>query len=529
MIEHPAHLLHEHVTRHWAAEHETARAAVAKGGRSRWWAMAAIAPAILISAFDMTTLNVALPALTKALRATTSDLQWIIDSYTIVLAGLLLFAQGVGDRFGRKGVYLSGLALFGLASASAAFATTPAQLILARAVMGVGAALLLSPTLAMIAVIFSPEERPRAVAIWVIFGGVGIALGPVLGGLIVDTFGWGGVFLINVPVVIAAFVLSVVLLPNSRKPGDVHLDVFGALLSVAGLATLLYGVIEGPHRGWFVPATLGAIIAGGALTVAFFVWELRSEGPMFDPRVFTNSAVVAGATGLFVNYISFMGMFFLIPQYLQFVEGHSALVTGLLLLPFGLAFIAAAQLVPMVTARFGARTATLAGMVAMAAGLAILALIDGVASYGVTLLGTIVFGAGVGISVGPATTIVVNALPVEKAGDGSSVNLLMRQSGAAFGVAIIGSVFASAYAAQIAPALLGFGPGQAEVIRRSIQGAETVATSLAAPRSAALLVGADRAFLAAARDGLLVASALAAVGAVIAALALRRGRGPASS
>jgi len=320
-----------------------------------------------------------------------------------------------------------------------------------------------------------------------------------------------------------------VLLPTSRKPGDVHLDVVGALLSVAGLATLLYGVIEGPHRGWFVPATLGAIIAGAALTAAFFVWELRSSRPMFDPRVFTNPSVVAGATALFVNYISFLGMLFLIPQYLQFVEGHSALVTGLLLLPFGLAFIAAAQLVPKVTARFGARTATLAGMVAMAAGLAILALIDGVASYGVTLLGTMVVGAGVGISVGPATTVVVNSLSVEKAGDGSSVNLLMRQSGGAFGVAIIGSVFAGAYAARIAPALLGFGPGQAEVIRRSIQGAEAVASRLVPPRSTTLLLGADRAFLVAACDGLLVASALAALGAVIAALALRRGGGPASS
>jgi predicted MFS family arabinose efflux permease len=253
------------------------------------------------------------------------------------------------------------------------------------------------------------------------------------------------------------------------------------------------------------------------------MWELRSEQPMFDPRVFTNPAVVAGATALFVNYISLLGMLFLIPQYLQFVEGHSALVTGLLLLPFGLSFIVAAQLVPRVTARFGARAATLAGIVAMAVGLAILALIDGVASYGVTLLGTMVLGAGVGISVGPATTVVVNALPVEKAGDGSSVNLLMRQSGAAFGVAIIGSVFASAYAAQIAPALRGLGTDQAEVIRRSIQGAETVATGLVADRGAALLAAADRAFLGAARDGLLVSSALAALGAVIAALALRRG------
>jgi EmrB/QacA subfamily drug resistance transporter len=393
MLEHPAHLLHEHLTRHWSAEHEAAQAGKATGER-RWWAMAAIAPAILISAFDMTTLNVALPSLTRALRATTSDLQWIIDAYVIGLAGLLLFAQGVGDRFGRKGVYVSGLALFGLASASAAWATTSAQLILARAIMAIGAALLLSPTLAMICVIFSPEERPRAVASWVICGGTGLALGPILGGLIVDRFGWGGVFLINVPVVIATILLSILFLPTSRKPGDVRLDVVGAVLSVAGLATLLYGVIEGPNLGWSSPRTLVAIAAGTALTTAFFVWELRSDAPMFDPRVFTHPAVVAGATSLFVNYISLLGMLFLIPQYLQFVEGHSAFTTGLLLLPFGLTFMVAAQFVPKLTARFGPRTTIIAGMVAMAASFAILALIDGVASYGVTLLGTMASRSG---------------------------------------------------------------------------------------------------------------------------------------
>ena len=522
MIEHPQHLLHPNLEKHW---HDHAQGpppeGTVKGGRSKWWAMGAIAPAILICAFDMTTLNVALPDLTRSLDASTSDLQWILDSYTIVLAGFLLFAQGIADRFGRKGTYVTGLAIFGIASFTAAFTTTSEQLIAARAVMGIGAALLLSPTLAMIAVIFPPEERPRAVAIWVIFGGVGTALGPVLGGLLVEEFGWGAAFLINVPVVIAAITISVIVLPTSRKPGDVHLDVIGMLLSIFGLGILLYGVIEGPALGWGSPRTIGAIVVGLALTIGFFVWELKNPNPMFDPRVFKIPGVIAGATALFAIYITFLGMIFLIPQYLQFVEEKAALVAGLLMLPFGIMFIIGAQLVPKTTKRFGVRTTLVIALLSMAIGLLVLAAINGTDSTTMVLLGSALFGLGVGHAVGPATTAVVNALPIEKAGDGSSVNMLMRQSGAAFGIAIVGSVFAAVYATTIAPFADKLGTKNGAEVSKDIQSAEQVASTLGTAKGAAVNAAADNAFLAGSRAGLLVAAGAALVAAAIVVLALR--------
>lgn len=529
MIEHPAHLLHEHSTALWAEEHNAAQVKGPDGalpktasgmsrersGHGHWWPMAAIAPAILISAFDMTTLNVALPALTKAMGASTSDLQWIIDSYTIALAGLLLFAQGVADRFGRKGTYMAGLALFASASTAAAFCTTPTELILARTVMGVGAAFLLSPTLAMIAVIYTPAERPKAVAIWVVCGGIGTALGPVLSGVLIDTFGWGAVFLINVPVVITVLVISALKLPTSRKPGDVHLDVAGAALSVVGLSVLLYAIIEGPATGWLAPATIIPLLFGIAITAGFFVWELRSPEPMFDPRVFKLPAVIAGSTSLFCIYLALLGMLFLLPQYLQFVEEYSAAATGVLMLPFGLAFIIAAQIGPRLSKRIKAGTVSFIGLALIVGGLVTLALIDGSKSAAAVLIGTLLLGTGIGAAIGPSTTVVVNALPITKAGDGSSVNMLMRQAGAAFGIAILGSIFASAYAATIAPALRGLKEAQVEAISRSVQGAESVARTLPAGAKSAILKAADEAFLAAARDGFLTAAAICLLGAVI--------------
>ena len=489
--------------------------------RRRRLALAVVCLCAFTTAIDITITNVALPFIAKDLKANTTSLQWVVDAYNIVLAGLLLLGGGLADRFGRKKVFLAGYALFGLACALAAFSSSTGALIGARALMGVGAAGVIAPALAILAVLFKPEERGPAVAAWAMFGAAGLAVGPIAGGLLLDHFWWGSVFLVNVPLVVVGVVAGIAVIPESTKPNAGKLDVVGAVLSVAALGSLLAGIIEAPVRGWGDPFTLVLLVAGVVLTIAFARWELRSAAPMFDLRILGRPAVLAGALALFVAYLCFTGMLFLVPQHLQDVRQIGVVATGFLLAPFAIFFSFGSSRASRILERQGARWTLCVGLVVMGAGMAVLALLPQVGAAALVVAGTLVLAGGLALLIAPGPTVVINDLPVEKAGDGSSLNMLSRFAGAAFGVAFLGSVLASVYASRLASATAGLSADDSHRAKQSIGGALTVAAARSRDDARALIHAARSAFDDAAQAAFLAGALLAFVTAVIAARALR--------
>jgi len=492
--------------------------------RRRRLALAVVCLCAFTTAIDITITNVALPFIAKDLKASTTSLQWVIDAYNIVLAGLLLLGGGLADRFGRKKVFLVGYAIFGLACGLAAFSSSTGALIAARALMGVGAAGVIAPALAILAVLFKPEERGPAVAAWAMFGAAGLAVGPIAGGLLLDHFWWGSVFLVNVPLVVIGVIAGIAVIPESRKPNAGRLDVVGAVLSVAALGLLLAGIIEAPERGWGDPSTLALLVVGVVLTVAFAKWELRSPAPMFDLRILRRPAVLAGALALFVAYVCFTGMLFVVPQHLQDVRQIGVVATGLLLAPFAIFFSFGSSRASGILERRGARWTLGAGLVVMGAGMAVLALLPEAGAAVIVVAGTVVLAGGLALLIAPGTTVVINDLPVEKAGDGSSLNMLSRFAGAAFGVAFLGSVLASVYASKLASATTNLSVDAAHRAKQSIGGALTVASPLSRSDAHALAAAARSAFDDAAQAAFLAGAVLAFVTAVVAVRALRVSR-----
>jgi len=323
---------------------------------------------------DITITNVALPFVSADLKASTVDLQWVIDSYNIMLAGLVVLGGGLADRVGRKTVFLGGFALFGLACLLAALSSSSDELIAARALMGVGAAGVVAPALAIVATLYGPDERARAIGVWAVFGAAGLAVGPVAGGFLLNEFWWGSVFLVNVPVVAIGVLLGARAIPQSSEPAKGPLDAAGAVLSVLGLGALLFGIIEGPKRGWTAPEVLFALAAGVVLAAAFIRRELRARAPLFDVRILLRPVVAAGAATLFASYVVFTGLLFLLPQYLQESRDQSIISVGLLLVPFAAMFGCASTQSGRVMDRFGARTTITAGLGVCSLGMASLAL-----------------------------------------------------------------------------------------------------------------------------------------------------------
>jgi EmrB/QacA subfamily drug resistance transporter len=415
----------------------------------------------LTTGLDMTIVNLALPFISRELHASISELQWVIDAYNIVIAGLLVLGGGLADRYGRKIVFLSGFALFGVACLLASMSTSAEALIAARTLMGVGAAGVVAPALAIISVLYPPDERAPAIAAFAVFGAAGLAIGPVMGGILLDHFWWGSIFLVNVPIVAAGVAVGLRTIPESRKPDARRLDIVGALLSVLGLGLFLFGVIEGPDRGWLSAEVLAGLVVGIALIVAFVLRELRTDAPLFDVRILRRRAVSAGSITLFTAYWLLTGMLFLLPSWFQEVQHESIIAVGLLLVPFAVVFGLLSMRSAAVMARWGERHAIAGGLLVCAVAMALLGIVVHAGALA-SVLSTVVLAIGLSELIAPPSTVVMNALPDAEAGDGSSLNMVSRFVGAAIGVAVIGSVFAAVQSHRLdsgGDAALAFGAG----------------------------------------------------------------------
>lgn len=419
--------------------------------------LAVLLLALVVTSIDHSILNVALPSLVADLGAGSSQLQWVVDAYIVVFAGLLLTAGSLGDRFGRRRALAAGIMIFAAGSAAAALATSTTNLIVGRAVMGVGGALIMPTTLSILVNVFGdPRERTRAIGAWAAASGAGIALGPIAGGLLMRQFSWSSVFWINVPLLAVALVGTLHLIPDSRDPKATRLDPVGALLSVAAIASLVYSIIEAPRQGWAI-ATVTSVGVGVATLVMFVLWELRRRDPMLDLRLFRNRAFSGASLALALLFLAMSGAIFLQAQYLQFVLDYTPLVAGLALVPAAVGMLGGTGVGSHLSTQLGARITVAVGILTATVGLALQAALADGGSYLPTGIGLLLFGLGAGMAMPAATDSIMSTLPPSRAGVGSAVNDTVRELGGALGVAIIGSVAAASYAAGIEDKLARFG------------------------------------------------------------------------
>ena len=486
--------------------------------RRRWATLGVLSLSLVIIGLDNTILNVALPTLQQELSASASELQWMVDSYVLVFAGLLLTMGALGDRFGRARALVAGLVIFGAASAWAAFTDTASQLITARAIMGIGGALIMPATLSIITDVFPREERGRAIGVWAAVAGLGIGIGPVVGGALLENFWWGSVFLINIPIVIGALILGYFLVPASRDPEATPLDLKGAATSLVAVSALVYGIIEGPEYGW----TSGRLLTAFGLTLVFglaFVYvERRSEHPMLNLDYFKNRRFSGGATAISIAFFSLFGVIFLLTQYLQFVQGYSALEAGLRTAPIALGMVLGASTAPRLVERFGTTRVVTFGLLVLAGVLTAFTTFEIDTEYwivGVTIVG---LSYGMGNVMAPSTDAVMGAVPVAKAGVASATNDVTRQVAGAIGVAVVGSAFNSGYAANMVSAVAGLPPEAAAAASNSIGATQRMAANLPPEAAGALLRAAQQAFVDAMGSAILFAVAIALIGAVLVAL-----------
>ncbi|MEQ1787760.1 MAG: DHA2 family efflux MFS transporter permease subunit [Acidimicrobiales bacterium] len=468
---------------------------------------------LMIVIIGNTALNVALPRLALDLDASTTDLQWMVDSYSLVFAGMLFTAGTLGDRFGRKGALQVGLLLFLLGTSLAAVAGDSTMVIAARALMGLAAAFVMPATLSILTNVFPPEERPKAIAVWAGIAGGGAAIGPVASGFLLEHFWWGSVFLVNVPVIILALIAGRILIPTSRDPEEPPLDIPGALLSIAGLSALVYGIIEGPLHGWTSSQSLATFGFAVAALALFIVRELHTPNPMLDLRYFRDRRFSVSSGGMTLIFFAMFGTFFLVSQYFQLVLGYSALESGLFQLPMAVVMITLSPQVPRLVGRFGVARVVPAGLSSVAFGLVLFSLL-GVDTLIWFVYGPILFlAAGMALTMTPLTTQIMSAVPVSKAGVGSAMNDTTRELGGALGVAVLGSLVTSTYTASIGDAVSGLSGAERSAAESGLVGAFGVAQRLGA-EGGALVDAAKQAFV----DGIGVAAITGAVVVAIAAV-----------
>jgi EmrB/QacA subfamily drug resistance transporter len=488
----------------------------------RWLTLVVLCLSLIVIIVDNSILNVALPTLSRppaqsGLGAADSDLQWIVDSYVLVFAGLLLTAGSLGDRFGRYRALALGLAVFGLGSGLAAFAGSSGSLIALRAVMGVGAAFIMPATLSIITNVFTdPRERGRAIGVWAGVSALGLAVGPVTGGLLLEHFWWGSVLLVNVPIVAVALVGGFLWVPDSRDPAAPRVDVPGALLSITGLATVLWGLIEGPTQGWGSAVVVGAFGVGMALLAGFLWWERRTTQPMLDLGFFRNPRFSAASAAIALTFMALMGVIFVLTQYLQTVLGFSPLKAGAILLPMSGVMLVLAPTSARIVERVGTKLVLGSGMVIVSTALALQTTYDESSSTGHVIAVSMLLAVGMANVMAPATESIMGSLPRAKAGVGSAVNDTTRQMGGALGVALLGSLLASVYRHDVRAGLAGSGAPEELVARAS----STVQAGVAAGRGTGGELGdrivtvAQASFLSGYHLALLVAAGITALGAV---------------
>ncbi len=492
---------------------------------------ALILPALLLAAFainlDTTIVNVALPTLVRELHASNSQLQWIVDAYNLVFAAFLLAFGALSDRFGRKGMLLSGLALFGLASTAGGLTSSSGALIAARCVMGLGAAMVFPATLSLISNIFVERtERARAIGLWGATAGVAIALGPIVGGWLLERFSWSSIFFAMAPVAAVGALLVAVGVPTSRDPDAPRLDVGGFGLSTAAVAALIYTIIEAPEHGWASARTLTGFALALGLLAAFVAWERRAKEPMLDVRLFANPRFTAASGSVTVAFFSLFGFIFLMTQYFQFIKRYGPLSAGVHLLPVATSVGVASVIGTRLAVRFGTKAVVAVGLL-MVTGFYVwvAAVVTRQTSYGVIATQMVLYGIGMGLTSAPATEAIMGVVPTAKAGVGSAVNDTTRLLGGTLGVAIIGSVYASLYSSRLTSALPAALPARlAGVAHESVGSALTLAGHLAAG-GGAVLAGkvqgaATSAFLHGLSVGCLVAGGVALAGAAMAAALL---------
>jgi EmrB/QacA subfamily drug resistance transporter len=489
--------------------------------RRRWLILGVLITSLMAIVLDNTVLNVALKTIAEpgvGLGASQSQLEWGINSYTLVFAGLLFTFGVIGDRIGRKRMLMIGLVAFGFFSLITAYAQTPDQLIWARAAMGLAAAAVMPQTLSIITNVFDPAERPRAIGIWAMAVGIGVAIGPVVGGLLLAHFWWGSVFLLNVPFTAAGAAAVWLVVPESKNPDPGTIDYVGVLASIAGLVLLVYGIIQGGEKGSWVHAdVLGPILAGLAV-LAFFAWyERRLRYPSLDVTLFRNPRLSSAIGALSLVFFGMLGALFFLSFYLQSVRGYTPLQAGLLSLPFAAGQMLMAPRSAGLVRRFGTKAVVASGLLVVTVALA------GYQTLGIAtpiwVLAVLFFvqGAGMGSVMPPSTEAVMSVVPRERAGAGSALTNVARQVSGALGVAVLGSILAQAYRIQLSPHLTGLPAAARGAAAGSIAGTQAVADKLGAGSSAArdLAAFADHAFVHAMHITTLISAAITLLGALI--------------
>lgn len=454
----------------------------------RWWILGVLCLSLVVVVAGNASLNVALPTLVREIDATQTQLQWLVDAYALVFAGLLLPFGALGDRYGRKGALQVGLVIFAVAALFASGADDAAQVIVLRAAMGIGAALVMPATLSLLSAAFPPRERPRAIAIWAGFAGAGGALGMLASGLLLEHFWWGSIFLVNIPVVVLALAVGARILPTSRDSQRRPLDPLGSVLSVIGLGSVLYAIIEGPSLGWGSPEVVGGFVVGALGLAAFAWWEQRTAHPMLELGWFRDARFSSGAATILLAFFAMFGVFFLLTQYLQFVLEYSPLGAGIASLPMAVTMVLTAPRSAGLVARFGPRRTMTTGLVVLAGGLFGMTLLSATTPYPLIAAILVTTGLGSGLVMPPATGQIMTALPVDKAGVGSAINDTVREVGGATGVAILGSVMAVAYRNGLADVLAGAPPAVREAAASSVAAALALVEQAADPVAAEAVV-----------------------------------------
>jgi EmrB/QacA subfamily drug resistance transporter len=478
----------------------------------KWWMLAVTCLSVIVVSLDLTILNIALPAISAALHAGTADLQWLVDAYSLVFAGVMLPAGVIGDRLGRKRLLLAGLAVFLAASLWCALAVSAGELIAARALMGLGAGVVFPLSIAVVSAAFAADDRPRAIGILTAAVALGLPLGPVLGGLLLQHFSWHSVFWINVPAVCVTLAAGAVLMPESRNPAAPPLDAPGALLSAGAVTCLAWGVINGPEHGWTAPSTWVLLAGSAVLLAAFGARERRSANPVIDPALFRDQRFTWGTAATVAVSVALFGILFVMPQYLQSVLGDDPISAGLRLLPMMGGLLVAGGVAGQMVRAAGTRLTVAGGLALLTAGLALLSQVHPATGYAFVAAGLALCGLGTGASIAAAMDAVMAAAGGDEAGVGAAVNSTLRQVGGAIAVAVVGSVLSAGYARALGPALTALPGRDAGIARASIAQAAQLARHL--PSGRALQAAAGAAFLHGMRSVMLICAAITALAAL---------------